>query len=285
MPGILEAVFFSVVVHCRNKQITQPLWLKLWNISKNNVMPDAVLPDNGGCPHCRLRPNKFHSCLWAFYDCPSSLSPDTSESRPYNNLPLSVLNQLLFVESLKFFRHKPSNRLSYASRDQPPWRYMLCFFLPDKTPQLIYFNGFGFFRQIAGVLNFCLVSVNPINNRLMIDSEQPADPSEIVTFDIHSDSLFPNFFGVTARLWLDCIGSAAIPTQHSLRSRTISPCFYLPLFIFTTWTFLTHLPKISYQRSFSHSQQIEKVDCFTAINLFYLSSLTTHQNSPLKSEL
>ncbi len=27
-----------------------------------------------------------------------------------------MLNQLLFVESLKFFRHKPSNRLSYASR-------------------------------------------------------------------------------------------------------------------------------------------------------------------------
>jgi len=159
-------------------------------------MSEQVAPDNDADRRCRLRPSKFEICLSTLCDCPSSLNPDTSESRPCNNSPLWSNRRWPIADSPTFFLRKPTNRQSCAWLDQRQLRYRLCFFLLDKCPQLIHFNGLGISRQRSLIFYLLMIIINPVDDWLMIDRQQSADAPEIISFNIKSDGFFSYFFRV-----------------------------------------------------------------------------------------
>lgn len=97
------------------------------------------------------------------------------------------------------------------------------------------------------------MGIDPINDALMINLQQPRDASEVQPVQIQRDGLVSDRLLIPARFGSRCVLVPARFAQIPLATRWIQAIFDLPGRIFTAWTFI-HLTSLPCLFIFRHSR-------------------------------
>jgi len=217
------------------RQIGVNSWARRLGIEKSYAIFVLSVLDNVASQHWPPQRNKFPFCQNAFHKAHHNTNCHTPEKRRYSIVGLAVLVPGRFVGWKHFFQGRHPNWAGNELLDLPLSGCRFCFFLFQKSIQLIQFCHFGLLRHWYR-RQFRDIAIDPIWGTLRTNFQNSSNRPLATTFHIHAQRQHTGFPGIPFLLCPGGVGSLTFSTLIALAAWVIEPGFHLTPICSTVWT-------------------------------------------------